>query len=188
MMGERRLKFFGWGREGEAMTAEEEAFALRTYGALFGTAEFSCVPVPDLDAVALRPPRLTPPNTLAPICSTERYDRAAHAFGKSYRDTVLGMLNDYGTAPDVIAYPTCEQDITAVMDWAAGAGAALLPFGGGSSVVGGVTVEAARGRPLVTVDLRQWTRSFRSTASPARPASKAACSGRRWNRSSNRTA
>ena len=153
-MTARRLKYFGWGREGEAMTPEEEAFALGTYRDLFGVEEFTSVPVPDLDAVALRAPRLSPPTALAGICSAERYDRAAHAFGKSYQDTVLGMLNDYASAPDVVAYPRHEQDVADLMDWAAGAGAMLVPFGGGSSVVGGVTVEAARERPLVTLDLR----------------------------------
>ena len=153
-MTERRLKHFGWGREGEAMTPEEEAFALRTYRDLFGVEEFTAVPVPDLDAVALRAPRLSPPPALAGICSAERYDRAAHAFGKSYQDTVLGLLNDYASAPDVVAYPRHEQDVADLMDWAAGAGAMLVPFGGGSSVVGGVTVGGARERPLVTLDLR----------------------------------
>ncbi|MBN9507613.1 MAG: FAD-binding oxidoreductase, partial [Alphaproteobacteria bacterium] len=82
------------------------------------------------------------------------YHRAAHAFGKSYQDTVLGMLGDYASAPDVVAYPADEAQVRAVMDWAGGAGAALVPFGGGSSVVGGVTLMAARERPLVTLDLR----------------------------------
>jgi alkyldihydroxyacetonephosphate synthase len=154
-MAENRLKFFGWGRDGEEMTPDEEGFALRAYAALFGSADFPAVPTPGLDAVALRQPRIAPPTALSALCSTERYDRAAHSFGKSYRDTVLGMTNDYGTAPDVVAYPRDEADVAAVMDWAATVGAALLPFGGGSSVVGGVTVEAAREQPLVALDLRE---------------------------------
>ncbi|MBS0559809.1 MAG: FAD-binding oxidoreductase [Proteobacteria bacterium] len=154
-MAAARLKYFGWGREGEAMTAEEEAFALSTYRALFGLSDFPAVAVPDLEAVALRAPRLMPPASLAAFCFAERYDRAAHAFGKSYQDTVWGMLNDYASAPDVVAYPRTEQEVAAVMDWAGDAGAMLVPFGGGSSVVGGVTALAARDRPLVTLDLRE---------------------------------
>ena len=153
-MAAGRLKHFGWGREGEAMTAEEESFALGTYQRLFGVSEYETVPVPPLEAVALRPARLVPPASLGACCRTERYDRAAHAFGKSYQDTVLGLRNDYASAPDVVAYPRSEAEIVAVMDWAAGAGAMLVPFGGGSSVVGGVTVDRAREMPLVTLDLR----------------------------------
>ena len=60
-----RLKVFGWGRENEAMTPDEEAFALRTYQTLFGVSTFETVPVPTLDTLALRRPRLTPPTPLA---------------------------------------------------------------------------------------------------------------------------
>jgi alkyldihydroxyacetonephosphate synthase len=154
MMRQRRLKFFGWGREGEAMTAEDEAFALRNYRALFGVTDLDAIPVPGLDAIALRPPRLSPPPSLAAICSSEPYERAAHAFGKSYQDTVLGMLNAYASAPDVVAWPRDETDIAAVLEWAATVRAMVVPFGGGSSVVGGVTVQAARERPLISLDLR----------------------------------
>ncbi|MBV8576629.1 MAG: FAD-binding oxidoreductase, partial [Acetobacteraceae bacterium] len=153
-MAERRLKFFGWGREGEGMTPAEEAFALRVYRERFGVHDFPSIPVPTLEEVRLRSPRLTPPASLAAICSTERYDRAAHAFGKSFPDTVRGMLNEYETAPDAVAYPRTEQEVAEVMDWAGSAGAVLIPFGGGSSVVGGVTAEEARERPAVTLDLR----------------------------------
>ncbi|MBV9811409.1 MAG: FAD-binding oxidoreductase, partial [Acetobacteraceae bacterium] len=57
-----------------------------------------------------------------------------------------------------VAYPRTEQDITAVMDWAGACDAVLAPFGGGSSVVGGVTVETARHRPFVAIDLRHLDR------------------------------
>ena len=134
-MAESRLKYFGWGREGEAMTPEEEASTLGSYRNLFAVSAFQNVQVPPLDAVALRPARLIPPPTLAAICSAERYDRAAHAFGKSYRDTVLGMLNDYASAPDIVAYPRTQQEIVDVMDWAVYRQAILVPFGGGVLMV-----------------------------------------------------
>jgi alkyldihydroxyacetonephosphate synthase len=153
-MTQRRLKYFGWGREGEEMAPEEEAFALRTYRDLFDITDFDAVPVPGLDVVDLRTPRLLPPASLANICSVERYHRAVHTFGKSYQDTVLGLLNDYTCAPDVVTYPRNEQDIQDIMDWAAAAGAMIVPFGGGSSVVGGVTAAPARERPFVTIDMR----------------------------------
>ncbi len=152
-MTEHRLKVFGWGRENEEMTPDEEAFALRTYQTLFGVSTFDTVQVPTLDAVALRNPRLTPPTPLAGFCTTARRDRAAHTFGKSYQDTVLGLLNDYTSAPDTVAYPRNEQDIADVLDWAADASAIVVPFGAGSSVVGGVTVRQARNVALVALDL-----------------------------------
>ena len=149
-----RLKVFGWGREGEGMTAEEEAFALGVHRRRFGVSDFDSIAMPTLADVRLRAPRIAPPATLAAICSTDTYDRAAHARGKGFVDAVRAMLNDFASAPDAVAYPANEQDIAAVMDWAGSAGAVLIPFGGGSSVVGGVT-PPTDGRCAISLDLRR---------------------------------
>ena len=155
-MSAARLKWYGWGREGEGMTAEERAFVFGRYHEKFGRGEFASVPVPALQDLKLRAARLAPPPALADFCSSETYDRAAHAYGKSYPDYVRAMLGDFAVAPDLVAYPRNEAEIAAVMDWAGEAGAALAPFGGGSSVCGGV--EHAGGRPAVTLDLRNLNR------------------------------
>ena len=151
-----RLKHYGWGREGEGMTAEEQAFVLGRYRAKFSRDAFDTIAVPRLEDLSLRAPRVTPPASLAAFCTSERYDRAAHAYGKSYPDYVRAMLGDYGCAPDVVAYPRNEAEISAVMDWAGGASASLTPFGGGSSVCGGVEPRAdgVRYKAAVTLDLR----------------------------------
>jgi hypothetical protein len=85
---------------------------------------------------------------LAPFCSTARYDRAAHTYGKSFPDYVRGLVGEYSTAPDVVAYPRTEEEIAAVLDWAGGAQASVTPFGGGSSVVGGVEPRCHAGASL----------------------------------------
>ena len=99
---------------------------------------------------------MAPPASLAAFCSGERYDRVAHTYGKSYPDYVRAMLGDYDSAPDVVAYPRNEAEISAVMDWAGGVGASLTPFGGGSSVCGGVEprVDGIKHKAAVTLDLR----------------------------------
>ena len=150
-----RLKHFGWGREGEAMSAEEEQVVLDSYRRRFGVERFDERPVPELRDLTLPAPRLAPPASLAAFCSSEPYERALHTYGKSYPETVRGMLGDYASAPDVVAYPRHEAEVAAVLDWAGGVGAALIPFGGGSSVVGGVEhrIDRARYRGSVTLDL-----------------------------------
>jgi hypothetical protein len=137
------------------MTPAEQTFVLGRYQAKFARDKFDTVAVPSLDDIALPPSRLTPPASLAAICSTERYDRAAHAYGKSYPDYVRAMLGDYACAPDVVAYPRNEAEIASVMDWAGSAQASLSPFGGGSSVCGGVEHRRdGRLKAAVTLDLR----------------------------------
>jgi alkyldihydroxyacetonephosphate synthase len=159
-MTEARLKVFGWGREGEALSADEEEFYLGMFRRRLGAEQFETVAVPGLDRISLRAPRLAPPAALAGFCSTDTYDRAAHSFGKSYPDTVRGMLGDYASAPDVVAYPRNEAEVAAVLDWAGGSQASVTPFGGGSSVVGGVepVADGARYKAAVTLDLRHLDR------------------------------
>ena len=137
-MAEQRLKYFGWGREGEGMTAAEETAALDRYRRLFAIGDFAEKTPPALAEIELRAARLTPPAALAPICSSALYDRVAHAYGKSFRDYARGLDGDYAAAPDVVAYPRNPGEIAAVLDWAGGTQAAIVPFGAGSSVVGGV--------------------------------------------------
>src|SRR5271169_7185524 len=154
-MSGARLKHYGWGREGEGMTAAEQAFVLGRYRARFSRDAFETIPVPNLEDLSLRAPRVKPPASLAAFCTTERYDRAAHTYGKSYLDYVRGMLGQYDCAPDVVAYPRNEAEISAVMDWAGSVGAAVAPFGGGSSVCGGVEHRRdGRHEAAVTIDLR----------------------------------
>jgi alkyldihydroxyacetonephosphate synthase len=153
MTEQARLKHFGWGREGEGLSASEEAFVLARAEKRFGTSLRESASAPRLDEITLPAPRVTAPAAL-PFATSGHYDRAAHAFGKSYPDLARGLARDYAGAPDVVAYPCNEQEIAAVLDWAGGADATVTPFGGGSSVCGGVEAKRGTHRGAVTVDLR----------------------------------
>ena len=159
-MTQARLKYFGWGREGEGLTAEEEAAALDRYRRLFGVDGFDELAPPVLSAIELRRSRVVPPASLAPCCSSAAYDRVVHTYGKSFSDYARGLVGDYDSAPDVVAYPRNEAEVSAVVDWVGSAQGALIPFGGGSSVVGGVEarLDGSACRAAVTLDLRHLDR------------------------------
>ncbi len=153
-MAERRLNFWGWGYDDERVSAEEKRALGRFYAARFGVADFDQVAPPEADEITLAKPRLTPPDRLAGICTRDHRERLLHAFGKSFPDSVRMFARDVAHAPDVVAYPTTEAEVMALLDWADEAGAAVIPFGGGSSVVGGVEpagCDAYRG--VVSIDL-----------------------------------
>src|SRR4029077_11267140 len=154
-----RLKHFGWGREGEGLTTAEETFVFERIEQRFGPLADGEVKPPRLEDLKLVLPRLNPPASL-PFCSAALYDRAAHTYGKSFPDYVRGLVGDYSNAPDVGAYPRTEDEVAAVLDWAGGAQASVTPFGGGSSVVGGVEPQRdpARYKGSVTIDLRELVR------------------------------
>jgi len=136
-----RRRFWGWGLEGAGPDPEQQRGMARTLAARFGGGDFVPAPVPRIEEVTLRPPRLAPPAALAAICSDAPLDRAGHTYGKSFRDVVRAFRRDFGPAPDQVAFPRDEEEVAAVLDWCADAGAAAIPYGGGSSVVGGVEPE-----------------------------------------------
>jgi len=154
-MSDKRLKFFGWGYEGDQVAPDELRWFERTWASVLGADGFSVTPAPQLGDFELRQPRVAPPASLVAICSSEKYDRAGHAYGKSVIDLARGLARDYSNPPDVVAYPRNEQDIIALLDWAGACGIAVNPYGGGSSVVGGVEPTAdERYRGALTIDLR----------------------------------
>src|ERR1700728_5403202 len=89
--------------------------------------------------VELSPPRVLPPASLAEISSADAHARASHALGKSYSDVVRGFRGRFEHPPDLVVRPRGEADIERVLEWCASERIAAIPFGGGTSVVGGVT-------------------------------------------------
>lgn len=96
------------------------------------------LPLP-LEQVVLREPRLRAPRGLDEICSVDKHARASHSLGKSYVDLVRGFRGQFDHPPDVVATPRTEQQVERVLEWCAAERIAVVPFGGGTSVVGGVT-------------------------------------------------
>ena len=137
-MSKRRRKFWGWGWEGEGPDAEQQQRIAQLLVARFGLSEISITAPPRLEEIRLRAPRLTPPAGLEAICSVDPYDRAGHSYGKAFRDVVRAFRRQYANPIDLVAFPRHEADIIALLDWCADANAAAIPYGGGSSVVGGV--------------------------------------------------
>ena len=138
MVTTRRRKHWGWGFEDEQPShaeVEEAAAGIRDHLG-FGAGEVER-PLP-LEEIRLPPPRLLPPAALAGICQSDTYERAAHAYGRSYRDVVRAFRGRFDHPPDVVAHPADEAELERVLAWCADAGAAAIPFGGGTSVVGGV--------------------------------------------------
>jgi alkyldihydroxyacetonephosphate synthase len=86
----------------------------------------------------LRAPRVKPPDSLAAICSASIYDRAAHSYGRGFRDIVRAFRRYYPNPFDFVAFPRDEKDLVRVLEWCDSVKIAVSPYGGGSTVVGGV--------------------------------------------------
>jgi len=152
----RRLKHWGWGYEDQAPTSTQLREAAEGIRARFGFGGEVQSPVP-LEGVELRAPRLKVPGAFGDLFSDDHYQRVSHALGKAYRDVVRGFYGKFESPPDLVAFPRDESEIEAVLSWAEAEGAAVIPFGGGTSVVGGVEPRVGE-RPVVSLDLRKLDR------------------------------
>ncbi len=144
-----------WGRVGEEPSDEEVAGLARLLVQRFPDADLRDVPPPAWEDLPLAPPAVTVPAALAAVTSTDPRERLLHARGRSFLDLAALHAGDPGRPSDVVALPRDAGDVARVLDWCAEIGAACVPFGGGTSVVGGVTPppEAARVVTLSTARL-----------------------------------
>jgi alkyldihydroxyacetonephosphate synthase len=150
----RRRKHWGWGYEDEQPSPEEVRSAAKF---LIGRLGFGSLdpeqPVP-LSQVSLPAPRLRVPESLQSICASDDYERALHAYGRSYADVVRAFRGRFDHPPDVVVHPRDEDELQRALDWGVAAGAAVIPFGGGTSVVGGVEAAGCDDYAgVVTIDL-----------------------------------
>jgi alkyldihydroxyacetonephosphate synthase len=154
----RRRKHWGWGFEDQQPSRaelEETAKGIRERLG-FGGEVREAVP---LEQVELSPPRLRAPDALAEILSAGRHERLSHALGKAYRDVVRGHRGEFPNPPDLVARPRDESDLEAVLAFCEESGAAAIPYGGGTSVVGGVEPRVGDGyRGAVSIDLGELDR------------------------------
>lgn len=136
----------GWGDDSVQTTLPPRALEL--LASLMGPG------TPPRDAVLDAVVAAVPPSRLAgdAVLGTDPLDRVRHAHGQSFPDWVALRSGRLGAVPDAIARPPDAAAIADLFALARRTGAALLPYGGGTSVVGGVTVRPSA-RPVITVDL-----------------------------------
>lgn len=146
---------WGWGFtdaviDGEA--AEAVAEASRSLLGFGGGPVEQPVPVGDAHLPAVRLP--LPGGRLAEICTQDATTRAGHAYGRSYLDVLRALRGRYDHVPDVVARPRDESDVEDLLAWADQVDAAVVPYGGGTSVVGGVEPSVPdRFAGVLTIDL-----------------------------------
>jgi alkyldihydroxyacetonephosphate synthase len=133
----KRLKFYGWGFENTGLTDPEREHLFRFVADRLGV-QPRLEPPPQAAGIALRAPRVAPPAALANVITSDPYERLLHTYGKSYPETVRAFARDFANAPDLVALPADDAEVAAILEWASGANVAVIPFGAGSSVVGGV--------------------------------------------------
>jgi alkyldihydroxyacetonephosphate synthase len=163
------MRWWGWGEDGHAAVLSDAALALlREELGVSGEHR----PRVALEEVRLPEPALATEarDALAAAVGAgnvrdDRLVRVGHALGRSYTDLLRLRAGDCSTAPDAVVYPGSHEEVAAVVAACAAHGVALVPFGGGTSVVGGIeplrdgfaaaiSLDLARMDRLLSVDLR----------------------------------
>jgi alkyldihydroxyacetonephosphate synthase len=154
----REQKFWGWGEPGAGPALPDHAAGLlREWLGVSGAVVSSPVA---LDGVRLRAPAVSSALRAAleravgaEHVRDDREIRVLRAAGKSYVDLLRQREGACGDAPDVVVAPADHGQVEAVLRACAAAGAAVIPFGGGTSVVGGVAPLRGRWETAVCLEL-----------------------------------
>ncbi|MCF8030486.1 MAG: FAD-binding oxidoreductase [Desulfohalobiaceae bacterium] len=136
----------GWGEESISMPLPSRAKALLRETIGPGRKQSSC----DIQSVAARVPQTGLPAS-APA-DTDPTVRVLHARGQSTPDWIALRSGNISTFPDGVAFPENSRDLQRLLDFANDSGAVLIPYGGGTSVLGHIN-PLALDRPIITVSL-----------------------------------
>lgn len=151
-----------WNAWGDPAAAKPLSDGIR--GLLEQTLGIEGADTPDItaDQVTLRPSRLTDANRAAlesivgaGHCLVEDRDRLLRAGGKSTLDLLRRKDTGVQDAPDAVLLPGTEEDIAAILGLCVAQRIAVVPFGGGTSVVGGLDPDRGEFTAVVSLDLRR---------------------------------
>jgi len=156
------MKWWGWGEEGETFPLPDPegfwAYVRQRFGETGESPR-----IDSLETIDVRPSRLEGRDVEAlrraageGALTTDPAARAGHSFGKGYCDVVRLRRGEVPNPTDALVWPETEEQVAAILDLAAERGIAVIPFGGGTSVVGGL--EPVPGRPCITLHLGRLSR------------------------------
>jgi alkyldihydroxyacetonephosphate synthase len=137
----------GWGDEADDthVGATPRRFLEQTLGPAAGPRDATLAEV----VAGIPQSRLDPVDGLL---DTDPELRVRRARGQSFPDLIALRSGRLGAVPDAVARPDANGEVRRLIDHAKAAGARLIPYGGGTSVVGGVSARPSAD-PLITIDL-----------------------------------
>jgi alkyldihydroxyacetonephosphate synthase len=160
--GVAHMKWWGWGVEGVAFHHEDKPgfapFVKKIVGVELTSGQhdtgldFSQLTVPASRASA------EVVDSLVQIVGLEHvdqgdHDRVVHTYGKSIRDLIRIRAGILERVPDLVVYPADEAEVQQIVDLAVASDVVLIPFGGGSNIVGSLEPMPAEERTVVSLDM-----------------------------------
>jgi alkyldihydroxyacetonephosphate synthase len=126
--------------------------------------DFEPLPLADLTKVAaeLRKPRFKLTKRIQAFCTDDAEERMRHSYGQAFRDLVRALQGQYDNPPDYVAFPRSESQLLSLFAFSKKRKIALIPYGGGTSVVGGVEPPRHSNYPgVISVDMKYFDKLLR---------------------------
>jgi len=153
-----RWNGWGWAAHTDRLAEQEEVW--NWLAGELGMPALLATPARSLESVTLAPSRLTVEDRarFIEILGADRvrdsqFERAFHARGRSYHDLLYLRSGDLSAAPDAVLYPRSAEEVAASLSAASDGRIAVVPYGGGTSVVGGVTGAKGALKSVVSIDM-----------------------------------
>lgn len=158
------MKWWGWGKPEKTFDPDAHPGLLPYLAEQFGVDPDTLVAknLPDLDEIAIAPAKsheafyqgcqkIFSPDQL----SYDKSERILHAYGKSFRDLWRIRHGKLCAAPDLVVYPNTNEQVQQLVALANTHHVCVIPFGGGTNIVGAVEAIAKRDKMVVSVDMRR---------------------------------
>ena len=161
----RHMKWWGWGDEDVTFSDADKPKLWPYLGGELGLEEGVPVPPVSFEEINLPVAKTNLPFTAAlkgalkaDQISEDKKDRLIHAAGKAFRDLLRLRRGQVDYAPDLIVYPSNEDDVVAIIKAANEHDAVIIPFGGGTNIAGCLEPKDRNGRFIVSLDMWRMNR------------------------------
>jgi alkyldihydroxyacetonephosphate synthase len=160
------MKWWGWGDPAITFPMADKPGLWPWVAKKLGVVGASPTAAPvELASIRLPPPRGTAElfaelnHILKPEQITvDPLERLLHSYGKSFPDLWRIRSGIVTRAPDAVLLPDSHEQVEALLKLALRLDFCLIPFGGGTNIVGGINPEPAEARPMLTLSLRNMNR------------------------------
>ena len=150
-----QLRWWGWGEEGRRLSLPSRAEAMLAEELGRGEPGERV----ELEAVAMPQPRPLPDAIVDAVnrasVLTSHEQRVRRSAGRGYPDLVRLRRGRLDAAPDAVVMPGSAEQVARVLEVCSREGIAVVPFGGGTSVVGGVEPVPGPSGAVIALDLRR---------------------------------
>ena len=145
-----RRSFWTWGHVSDEPTQLDREKTAKLLSERFGR-EVRPPSIPKTSDISLRPPRVKIPSNLREFTNSDHEDRITHTYGGHFTELLQAIRGHFPHPPDAVAHPRNEEELERVLDWCTTNSIVAIPYGGGTSVVWGLTTPESSDR-AVSID------------------------------------